>query len=110
MIFFAYRQILLTSLLKLCHYLYDAHGFKAQLHFLRMADKKEVDFVVMIGGKPWMAIEAKLSEEDVSKPLLYYRDALKIPFSYQVIKKFGVHKLTRGVHIVSADRFLAGMV
>ena len=105
-----FENLLASHLLKLCHYLYDAHGFKAHLHFLRMADKREVDFIVTIDGKPWMAIEAKLSDEDISKPLFYYRDALKIPFSYQVVKKFGVHKLTRGVHIVSADRFLAGMV
>jgi predicted AAA+ superfamily ATPase len=39
-----------SHLLKLCHFLYDAHGYKADLHFLRDVDGREVDFLVSMGA------------------------------------------------------------
>jgi ribosomal protein S25 len=77
---------------------------------LRNAEKKEVDFLVTVDQKPWFAVEAKVSERAVSPSLLYYREKLKIPFAYQVIREPGVHRFTNGVQIISADRFLAGLV
>jgi hypothetical protein len=73
-------------------------------------DKTEVDFLVTVDRKPWFAVEAKLSDEDVSTNLRYFLDKLKIPFAYQVIRKSGVHSLICGVHVVSADRFLGGLI
>jgi len=35
---------------------------------------------------------------------------LKIPFAYQLIGKPGIDKVDREVAIVSADRFLGGLV
>jgi len=40
----------------------------------------------------------------------YFKEKLKVPFAYQLIKKPGVHRFVRGVHVVSAERFLAGLV
>ena len=43
--------------------------------------------------------------------LSFLRDVdKKVPFAYQLIKKPGVHRFVRGVHVVSAERFLAGLV
>jgi hypothetical protein len=97
-------------LLKLCHFLYDRDGLKAELSFLRDVDKREVDFLVTVDRKPWFAVEAKLSDENVATNLRYFQDKLKIPFAYQVVRKSGVHSLVRGVHVVSADRFLGGLI
>lgn len=73
-------------------------------------DKKEVDFLVTVDRKPWFAVEKKLTDESVSPDLCYFRDKLKITFVYQVIRKPEVHRFIRGVHVISADRFLAGLV
>jgi predicted AAA+ superfamily ATPase len=105
-----FENMIAGHLLKLCHFLYDRDGLKADLSFLRDVDKKEVDFLVTVDRKPWFAVEAKLSDEDVSPNLRYFRDKLKIPFAYQVTRKSGVHSLVQGVRVISADRFLGGLV
>jgi len=97
-------------LLKLCHFLYDYEGHKAELHFLRNVDKKEVDFIITVNKKPWFAVEAKLKEENVSKSVFYFREKLKIPYIYQVLKKSGINRFINDVHVVSADCFLSGLV
>jgi len=105
-----FENLVAGHLLKLCHFLYDRDGLKAELSFLRDVDKKEVDFLVTVDRKPWFAVETKLADENVSRDLEYFRAKLRIPFAYQVIRKRGVHRLIRGVHVISADRFLAGLV
>ena len=105
-----FENMIAGHLLKLCHFLYDRDGLRAELFFLRDVDKKEVDFLVTVDNKPWFAVEAKLSDENVSSNLRYFLDKLKIPFAYQVIRKGGVYSLNRGVHVVSADRFLGGLI
>jgi len=105
-----FENLVAGHLLKLCHLLYDRDGIRAELFFLRDTQKREADFLVTIDRKPWFVVEAKLSEESVSPSLLYFKDRLKIPFAYQLVRKPAVHTLSRGVHIVSADRFLASLV
>jgi hypothetical protein len=105
-----FENLVAAHLLKACHYLHDREGHKAALHFLRNVDKKEVDFLVTVDQKPWFAVETKLSERSVSPSLLYYQERLKIPFVYQVIREPGAHRFMSGVRVISADRFLAGLV
>ena len=38
------------------------------------------------------------------------KDKLNIPYCYQVVKKSGVDQLINGIRIVSADRFLCGLI
>lgn len=73
-------------------------------------DKKEVDFLLVVNKKPWFAVEAKLSEESISKSLLYFKDKLPIPLVYQVLEKTGIDRFKNGVRVVSADKFLAGLI
>lgn len=105
-----FENMIAAHLLKMCHYLYDYEGYKAELFFLRNVDKKEVDFLVTVDGKPWFAVEVKLSEVDISPSLLYYKERLKIPHVYQVIKEAGINRFIKGVHLVSAGCFLSGLI
>jgi hypothetical protein len=105
-----FENCIASHLLKLIHYLQDWEGYKAQLYYLRSIEKKEVDFLVTIDERPWFAVEAKINEINASPPLFYFRDKLKIPFAYQVIKQQGVDSYTNGVRIVSAEKFLAGLL
>ena len=105
-----FENCIASHLLKLIHYLQDWEGYKAQLYYLRSIEKKEVDFLVTIDERPWFAVEAKINEINASQPLFYFRDKLKIPFAYQVIKQQGVDSYTNGVRIVSAEKFLAGLL
>jgi len=38
------------------------------------------------------------------------KEKLNIPYCYQLIKKSGVDQLISGIRIVSADRFLCGLI
>ena len=80
------------------------------LYYLRSIEKKEVDFLVTVDKKPWFTVEVKINNVNASPHLFYFRDKLKIPFSYQVVKQNGVDSFTNGVRIVSANNFLAGLV
>jgi len=98
-----------SHLLKLVHYLQDYEGHRAELHYLRSIEKKEVDFLISIDKKPWSAVEVKLNDTQIAKPLHYFKDKLDIPFCYQVVQKSGVDIFSNGIRVVSADRFLLGL-
>ena len=96
--------------LRYLHYLQDYEGYNAQLHFLRDRDKREVDFLVAIDNKPWFACEAKLHNGDVSSHLLYYKERLKIPFVYQVVKEQKNDIIKNGIRVLPATKFLASLI
>jgi hypothetical protein len=92
------------------HFISDYEGYKSELYFLRDVDKREVDFLVTIDGKPWFAVEVKLHDTRLSPHLLYFKERLSIPYVYQVVKKNGVDSIEKSVRIISAGRFLAGLL
>jgi predicted AAA+ superfamily ATPase len=105
-----FENCVASHLLKLTHFLQDYEGYKANLYFLRSVEKKEVDFMLTIEEKPWFAIEAKMNDTNVSSSLYYFKVKLQIPFCYQVIKKTNVDSFIKNVRVVSADRFLGGLI
>jgi len=105
-----FENMVAAHLLKLCHFLYDFEGYRAELFFLRNVDKKEVDFLVTIDRKPWFAVEAKQAFKEVEKSIQYFKERLKIPYTYQVVKESGIDLFIKGVNVVSADRFLSSLL
>ena len=99
-------------LVKLVHYLYDAEGYKAELNFLRYRDGHEVDFIVSINKKPWLAVEVKLNDEKISKNLYYFAQRLKIPFLYQVVASDNneLDYLKDNIRVINAAKFLSGLI
>jgi hypothetical protein len=97
-------------LLKLVHYLHDFEGYRADLNFLRDLTKREVDFLVTVDKKPWFAVEVKTSDEAPSPTLHLFKEKWNIPFCYQVVKSSGIDSLASGIRVVSADKFLAGLI
>lgn len=104
------ENMVASHLLKLCHFLYDARGFKAELFYLRDVEKREVDFLVAVNKKPWFAVEVKNSDQNVSKNLRYFGRKLNIPFLYQVVNSENVDFLQDDVRVISIDKFLGGLV
>ena len=49
------------------------------LHFIKDKEKREVDFLVAKDSKPFLLIEAKLSDTQPSKPLVAFQNRLHIP-------------------------------
>ncbi len=106
----SFENLIASHLLKFVHFITDYEGYKAELHFLRDVDKREVDFLVIIDGKPWFAVEVTLNDTSPSPHLFYFRERLSIPYVYQVIKKSGIDKLENGARIISADKFLSALI
>ncbi len=104
------ENMVASHLLKMAHFLHDAHGHKAELYFLRDIEGREVDFLVTINRKPWLAIEVKSGKEDIAKPLVYFADKLKIPFTYQLVRETGIDYWKKNIRVISVDRFLSGLV
>lgn len=105
-----FENVIASHLLKLVHFITDYEGYKSELYFLRDVDKREVDFLVTIDGKPWFAVEAKLNDTRLSPSLLYFKERLSIPYVYQVVKVNNVDRLEKEVRIVSAGKFLSGLI
>lgn len=104
------ENIIASHLLKFCHFLFDSQGLKANLYFLRDIEKREVDFLVTIDDKPWFCVEVKTSFKGIPTPLAYFKNKLKIPFSYQVIEKNGIDLLKDNIRIISASKFLTAFI
>ena len=105
-----FENIIASHLLKTVHYLTDIEGYKAELFFLRDIESRETDFLVTIDRKPWFSVEVKLSSLEISKPLKYFSDKLKIPFNYQVVKKEGIDYQYENIRVISADKFLSALI
>ena len=66
-------------------------------------------FLVTIGNRPWFAVEAKLSETNVDPALPYFRNRLKIPWVYQVVRDTRRDFVEAGVRVLAAGRFLGAL-
>ena len=103
------ENIVASHLLKMCHFLNDVEGYKTDLHFLRDAEAREVDFLVTESGKPWFAVEVKSNSKEVSKSLPYFGDRLDIPFLYQAVSEKDVDIRKDKVRIISLDKFIVSL-
>jgi len=104
------ENMVASHLLKTAHFLYDTEGYKAELNFLRDVDGREADFFVTVDKKPWFAVEVKSSERAASKHLIYFVKKLKIPFAYQLVNEHEADYWQDNIRIISADKFLGGLV
>jgi hypothetical protein len=79
-----FENLVACQLLKYCHWLEDTEGFRMELRYLRDTDRREVDFVVLRGGRPQFAVECKTGERAVSPAVRYAAERTPIPRFYQV--------------------------
>jgi hypothetical protein len=72
-----FENLVATSLLKRLHFLEDREGYHYDLRYIRDKEGREVDFAVLKEGKLEELVEAKYSDDSISKSLLYYAERLK---------------------------------
>ncbi len=104
------ENIVASHLLKFIHYLYDVFGWKAELYFLRDKEGREVDFLVVIDKKPYLAVEVKETAGHIDSSLYYFRDKLDIPYVFQVVGESGVDYVKNNIRVISAEEFLTALV
>ena len=79
-----FENLVASQLLKYCHHLEDTEGESMSLRFLRDSAGREIDFIVVRGGKPVFAVECKTGERDLGRNILYFAARSEIPIFYQV--------------------------
>ena len=77
---------------------------------MRNVEKKEVDFLVTVDREPWFAVEVKMGDNTISPNLYYFKERLQVPYLYQVVKKPGIDRFVKGIRLISAGRFLSGLM
>lgn len=105
-----FENLIALHLLKFCHWLQDTEGLAVDLRYVRDRTGREIDFLVIVKGKPWFAVEAKVSDTAIDPSLVYFRDRLKIPFAYQVVLESPRDFVEQGVRCVPAAAFLSGLI
>jgi hypothetical protein len=109
-----FENLVAVHLLKACHFWTDVGEGDFELGFVRDKDKREIDFLIARDGRPWLALETKLSDEALSPSWRRFLPALGCSFGVQLVSKRGVWKQHRGewgsVLVASADEALAYFV
>lgn len=82
-----FENLVALHLLKACYYWTDTGEGEFDLFYLRNKDGKEIDFLIVRDGKPWLPVEVKLEETSPSPnwssflPQLGCRSALQLVYS-----------------------------
>ena len=105
-----FENLVALHLLKLCHFLEDRDGHATDLRYLRDRSGREVDFLVTVAGKPWFAVEAKLSDTRIDPSLVYFRDRLSLRHCYQVVLDGTRDFVEDGIRCLPAAKLLAALV
>jgi predicted AAA+ superfamily ATPase len=98
------ENLVACHLLKYCHWLEDTEGHRMELRYLRDTSRREVDFVVLRGGRPEFAVECKTGERGLSPAVRYFAERTPIPRFYQVHLGEGDYESGR-VRVLPFPRF-----
>ncbi len=106
-----FENFIALHLMRLIDWGRDVLGEKLELRYFRHREGAEVDFILLRNRVPWVAIEVKIQEQEISPSLKYFVERVKTPFAFQVFLKGGKEKtLARvgktNIQSISAERFL----
>jgi uncharacterized protein len=109
-----FENLVAVHLLRLVHWLEDTEGKHAELRYFRTVNGAEVDFVLLLEGKPWVAVEVKLDDRPLDSNLKYFLERVKVPYAFQISlsgkKDFSLPPINGcKVRVMPARDFLAGI-
>lgn len=90
-----FENLVATHLLKKIHFLEDHDGYRYDLRYIRDKEGREIDFLVLKEGNIEELIEAKYSDDSVSRHLAYYAEKLNPPKATQIVANLK-HSYTSG--------------
>lgn len=106
-----FENLVASHLLKWVHFEQDTKGRNVELRYFRDIDGREVDFVLVEDAKPIMFVEAKWSDDEISKGLKYLKTRFpKVP-SWQ-IHATGIkdYQTPDGIRATPAVNFLNDLI
>ena len=81
-----FENLVASALLKAAHAWTDRGLADVTLHFVRDREKREVDFLLVRDGAPWILVEAKSTpSSEISSALAYYPEKLRTEHAFQVV-------------------------
>jgi hypothetical protein len=104
-----FENLVATHLLKKIQFTEDSEGYRQQLFFIRDKEGREIDFAITKDKKLEFLIEAKLSEEGISKNLTYYSEKLNPMRSLQLVANLKREYKKNKLEVLSAKDFLVSM-
>ena len=79
------ENFLALHLLKFVHFFSEQGEGSYALFYLRNLEKQEVDFLITKDQQPYLMIESKTSEKNISKALLSFSEQIKPKYSFQTV-------------------------
>lgn len=97
---------------KACDFWTDTAEGDFSLRFVRDKEKREVDFLVLRDGKPWLLAECKSAETEPSPALRHYRALLSPKHCFQLVDVRGFDREwpAYGVRVIDYERFFSSLV
>ncbi len=77
------------------------------LWYVRDKERREVDFLITDGRKPWLLVETKLADAAVSSALRHFRARMEVPHAVQIVRSTVARYRSDGVIVVPGSEFLA---
>lgn len=75
--------------------LWNERGWgKFGLYYIRNKEKEEVDFLIANNNRPFLLIETKLNNPNISKNLIKFQDILNVP-AIQLVNQDGIFRLIK---------------
>jgi predicted AAA+ superfamily ATPase len=102
-----FENMMASALLRWCDFAQDWGQEKLRLHFIRDKEKREVDFLLTLDGKPQLLVEAKLSHLQPSAALQYFAGKLGGIPKMVVVANASNPGTSAGVRILPASIFLS---
>jgi len=101
-----FENLVALHLLKLRDAWNDRGDGDAELHYVRDKEKREVDFLLTLGRRPFLLVETKLSDAEPSPALEYFAERLKPRRSVQLVRR-GRPRRGRATVVIPASRLLS---
>ncbi len=97
------------ALMKEIHFIEDTTGRRGGLFFLRDKEKREVDFLVVIDGRPVMMVEVKKGDDTFSRALFRFHGFLPTAAPVQVVYRLKHPRSSGAAKMLSAPDFLLNL-
>ncbi|MBI5596381.1 MAG: ATP-binding protein [Elusimicrobia bacterium] len=104
-----FENMVASALLRWCHFAEDWGQEPVSVHFVRDKEKREVDFLVAVKGRPRLLVEAKVSDTAPGAALRRFSEKLGGVPSIVVVARLERPGTAAGVPVVPAAWFLAQM-
>ena len=106
-----FENLVASHLLKWVHFQQDIKGSRTNLCYFRDTARREVDFIIVENQKPKLAIECKLTGQDIDSNLKYFKARFPNVKCIQVhlnIKREFISK--EGIYAMRWDTFLKDLI